>query len=671
MERDTQMEKVSTHHEMTRLPYIPALDGIRAFAVSAVVLFHAGISYASGLYMGVDGFFVLSGYLITSLVLSDRAKFGSISFSSFYARRARRLFPALFLLIAVVLIGYYLFGDPAELASIRGDALAALFYVSNWYYIFTHSNYFGASQVPSPLQHTWSLAIEEQFYLIWPLVIYIVFKLKRSEKTLLKIAVLGAIASALCMFVIYSAGNVDSLNQAYYGTECRAQALLVGCSVAIFLRNYPEIVSRIKKLLLIGGPIAFLLVGLLWERAGGPATFMFKGGFLVSDVLVGLVIASAVCAPDGLISKFLSLKPFVALGKISYGVYLWMYPVIEVINQQRAGYSGFKLFLIRVFVILVVATSSYFLVEKPIRTGHILRPRLSWIITPLAVILITVSAILVGQKTVTPAAFVIYKNPQKGQFSGPPIRVFLAGDSVAVTLGVGLSEQDYNFGVKIYDEATIGCGVMVSGEVSYNGIWQLPGGSPTYCKDQLNKYSQELQEIRPDVVAVLVGRWEVADRNFGNGPEHIGEADFDARLENDLRSFIKLMHSTGAPVVLLTTPFFEQLDGPNGEPLPEDNPQRVILFNSMLKTVAKQLGQWVSVIDLNKKVDPHGTFQEYIDGVQIRTTDGIHFTYPTLSQFSPTFPSAGLWLSPWLLPKLYAIGQRYRLEKEGLIPKAS
>jgi peptidoglycan/LPS O-acetylase OafA/YrhL len=659
------VNKSKAHHEMAHLRYMPALDGIRAFSVTAVVLFHAGVPYASGLYMGVDGFFVLSGYLITSLILSDRARHGSISFTSFYARRARRLFPALFVLIAVVLVSYYLFGDPAELGSIRGDALAALFYVSNWYYIFTHSNYFGQSQAPSPLQHTWSLAIEEQFYLIWPLIIYLVFKFHRSEKALLKIAGIGAIASATAMFFIYSSGSVSSLNQAYYGTECRAQALLVGCFLAVLMRNFPALIEKLKPLWVYGGPVALVLIGLLWENAGGPAAFMFKGGFFVSDILVAIVIASGVVATNAFTARFLSLKPLVALGKISYGVYLWMYPIIEVINQQRAGLSGLKLFIVRAGSILLVATASYFLIEKPIRTGHILRPKLSWFLTPCVVMLVGATAIFVGQKTPSYNSLVIYKKTTTLKTSGPPIRVFLAGDSVAVTLGVGLSEQDLNYGVKVYDEATIGCGVMVSGEVLYNEVWQYPGGSPDYCKKQLDKYSQELYLIKPDVVVVLVGRWEVADRNFGSGPEHIGEPDFDKRLQNDLYNFIRLMHLTGAPVVLLTTPFFEQLDGPNGAPLPEDNPERVILFNSMLKQAAKTLGNWVYVIDLNKKVDPNGTFQEYIDGVQIRTTDGIHFTYPTLSQFSPTFPSAGLWLSPWLLPKLYAIGVNYRDSRSG------
>jgi peptidoglycan/LPS O-acetylase OafA/YrhL len=650
-------EEPKSIKQTPHLKYLPQLDGIRALAVASVVLFHAGIPGAGGLYMGVDGFFVLSGFLITSLLLADYAKNNKISFGSFYARRARRLFPALILLIAVVLIGEYLWGDKASFASIRGDSLAALFYVSNWYYIATHSGYFGASSLLSPLQHTWSLAIEEQFYIFWPMVIFLLFRRKHSPKQLAKIAAVGSLISAVLMAIIY--GNGEGLNAAYYSTETRGQALLVGCFLAAVMSEPDNFVLKNKERLKLLGPAALFLVGLLWSFAAGPPSWMFRGGFFISDILVATVIGSAVLVTSGIITKALSTPPLVGLGKISYGVYLWMFPITQVFTAERTGFTGVFLFAIRVVFILLASMASYFFIERPIRSKHFLKLKPTAAVATFFAVLCLVAG-SIGLGNISPSSGRIVISPTKAVIKGRPLRVFVAGDSVALTLGIGLGQQSYRWNVKVYDDAILGCGVMTGGLVDSDGTVEPQAGGINTCQHDIAQYANEVKTIRPDVSVLLAGRWEVMNRNYGSGFIHIGDPTFDSQLRAGLVNTINLLHVTGAPVVLLTCPYFEQLPGPNGQVLPEDQPERVDLYNQMLYSVAKQMGTWVKVIDLNAKVDPNKEFQEYIGGIQIRNQDGIHFSYPpSLSQITPNYPDGGLYVEPWLIPQLINIGAAF------------
>src|SRR5262245_14814228 len=214
--------------------YRPALDGVRALAVSAVLLFHGGVGALRGGFLGVDAFFVLSGFLITSLLLAERARHGRIKLSAFWVRRARRLLPALLVLLVVVVAAFRSVLAGTEVMLLRGDALAALGYIANWRMIYRGSDYFAQNASPSPLQHTWSLGIEEQFYLLWPVLMVAVLGLaaRRSRAALLAVTLAGATASAIAAAMLY--GPLDS-NRAYFGTDARAQALLVGALLAVML----------------------------------------------------------------------------------------------------------------------------------------------------------------------------------------------------------------------------------------------------------------------------------------------------------------------------------------------------------------------------------------------------------------------------------------------------
>ena len=270
-----------------RFGYRPALDGMRALAVLAVLLFHGGVSWLPGGFLGVDAFFVLSGFLITSLLLAEHTRTGDIRLGAFWIRRARRLLPALVLVVVAVVLAYRDLLADHELSLLRGDALAALGYLANWRMIYRGDDYFTRSSTPSPLQHAWSLGIEEQFYLLWPLIVVALLLLTRTlsrtvpaRRVLLALCVAGAATSAVAAAVLYRPLDV---NRAYFGTDARAQALLIGCAVAVLLsRRLPRTWLPRSAL----GVAGLLVIGWLWSHADGNAAWLYRGGFALGGIAV-------------------------------------------------------------------------------------------------------------------------------------------------------------------------------------------------------------------------------------------------------------------------------------------------------------------------------------------------------------------------------------------------
>ncbi|HWW54174.1 MAG TPA: acyltransferase, partial [Acidimicrobiales bacterium] len=238
--------------------YLPAIDGLRALAVIAVVAYHLGLPWARGGFLGVDLFFVLSGFLITGLLLREREQTGRIDLGHFYARRARRLLPALFLVLAAVSTWVAATGTTPDLTSVRSDALAALAYVANWRLVLSHSGYFAQFSAPSPLRHAWSLAIEEQYYLVWPILLLGLMRLGRGSRRATVLATLVlAVLSASAMAVMYHPGADPS--RIYYGTDTRAFELLVGALLALLTTARPAsgaVRRAVPRAVALVGPLA-------------------------------------------------------------------------------------------------------------------------------------------------------------------------------------------------------------------------------------------------------------------------------------------------------------------------------------------------------------------------------------------------------------------------------
>ncbi|HZT64904.1 MAG TPA: acyltransferase family protein [Acidimicrobiales bacterium] len=353
---------------------MPGLDGLRALAVGAVIAYHLNLGWASGGYLGVDLFFVLSGFLITGLLAAERRRDGRISLRSFWGRRARRLLPALFgVLVAVSLFALLAGASPGGASGglnrqlLRGDGLAALAYFANWHFLAAHQSYFAQFSAPSPLQHTWSLAIEEQFYIVWPLLLVGLAVL--AGRSWRKVA-LGATALlawwSVAAMAIVSHGAADP-SRAYFGTDARAFELLVGAGLALLLSDRPDWEPRRPGWLQAGGGGALALLIAGWATLAGPPAWMFRGGFLAASLLGGVLIASVSRPQPGPLGRVLASPPLAWVGRISYGLYLWHWPVLRLLPTSRWPTPVAD--LARVGVTFALAATSYYLVEVPVRRG--------------------------------------------------------------------------------------------------------------------------------------------------------------------------------------------------------------------------------------------------------------------------------------------------------------
>ncbi|HEX2912574.1 MAG TPA: acyltransferase family protein [Chloroflexia bacterium] len=361
-----------------KLPYLAGLDGLRAIAVIAVVLYHADIPWMPGGFLGVEVFFVISGYLITALLQAEWQRNGKISLKSFWLGRARRLLPALFLLLVVTLT-FALFVLPDEVARLRTDALAALSYITNWYLILENRSYFDTVGRPSLLQHLWSLAVEEQFYLLWPLILVAGLKLWR-RKGILVITLTGAGASLLLMAALYQP-DVDP-SRLYYGTDTRASGLLLGAALAcIWMPWNKSPAGFLLKPILINLSGVAGLVGLFWcfVQFSEFDPLLYHGGFGLIALLTALIIATAV-HPRGLIGPvLLGRQPLRWIGQRSYGIYLWHWPIVAITRPQLdVPLDGFMLLALRLILTAGLAEFSYRFVEKPVRAGAVRQAWREW-----------------------------------------------------------------------------------------------------------------------------------------------------------------------------------------------------------------------------------------------------------------------------------------------------
>ena len=369
--------------------YLPGLDGLRALAITGVIAYHLGYGWASGGYLGVDLFFVLSGFLITTLLVEEWLADRAVRLARFWGRRARRLLPALLLMVAavVVFVSTQSSGLPIDWGGLRAQALATVGYVANWQLLFAHQSYYSQFAVESPLKHTWSLAIEEQFYLVWPLVILAMMslasKMRRPTQWRslgLALTIGGAVVSAGWMADLWLHGA--GIDRVYYGTDTRAFDLLAGAALAMITVGRPQPSAATRRRLHVAAFVALGVLAVCWTTAGVPSTgfprsWMFEGGLALCALAGAVVVADVRCIEQGPLGSALSLRPIRYIGKISYGLYLWHWPVIVELTTVRTHTTGTSLSAIRVAVTLALAIASYHLVEQPIRHGW---PaiRLSW-----------------------------------------------------------------------------------------------------------------------------------------------------------------------------------------------------------------------------------------------------------------------------------------------------
>ncbi len=350
--------------------YMPGLDGLRALAVIAVIAYHQDLSWAQGGLLGVCLFFVLSGYLITDILVAQWKSKGIINLKDFWLGRARRLLPALFAMLIAVIVWFFLF-DPAQLSTLWGDVLAAVFYSNNWWQIFQEGSYFASFGPPDPLIHLWSLSVEEQFYLVWPLLLGLGLCFIPQRGRLVGLIAILAMISAVAMAVVYTPGLDPT--RVYYGTDTRAFSLLIGAILAFI---WPS--RRLPANLTPGGRIRLDVVGgaalllVLWMicRSNHYQSFLYYGGLLLFSIAAAVVVA-VLAHPASRLGRVFGFKPLRFLGVCSYGIYLWHYPVIALTSPAvNTNGVDIRLTLGQIVLTISLAIFSWYFIEAPIRHGY-------------------------------------------------------------------------------------------------------------------------------------------------------------------------------------------------------------------------------------------------------------------------------------------------------------
>jgi peptidoglycan/LPS O-acetylase OafA/YrhL len=353
---------------------MPGLDGLRAVAVLAVIAYHLEFAWAGGGLLGVGVFFTLSGYLITDLLLAAQ-RHGGIKLGGFWLGRSRRLLPALFSMLAVVVAWVVLFG-PAQPPEFREAVGAAALYVANWQLVFQHVSYFARFGPPSPLGHLWSLGVEEQFYIFWPLLLMAGMGLVRERTSvsmarprLAALTLLLAGASALEMGLLYHP-SLDS-SRVYFGTDTRAFELLAGAALAMVwpsakLRSDVSIGAR--RLIDGAGLLGLIVILTMIGRTGEYSSFLYEGGFVVLSAATVLLLA-ALAHPASRIGVAMGVRPLRWIGERSYGIYLWHMPIIALTTPAGAHGVSLPRAAAQVAATFCVAALSWRYLEQPIRHG--------------------------------------------------------------------------------------------------------------------------------------------------------------------------------------------------------------------------------------------------------------------------------------------------------------
>jgi peptidoglycan/LPS O-acetylase OafA/YrhL len=342
-----------------KLSYSPELNGLRGVAILAVMIFHSGAPFLKGGFLGVEVFFVLSGFLITSLLVLEYDRHGSVSLKNFYIRRVLRLGPALIVLLFVVCLGTYLFRSQQRFHSAYIDSLIALFYLSNWARAFSiHPPYY--------LGHTWSLSIEEQFYILWPLILLILLRLLKNRYQVVIVA--AALAAVSWLARIHLLSNHATPERLYNGLDVRADGLLLGCTLALALSSglltRPNHREKLSLFLMVMAPASAAGLAAFSTLGNSQSPWMFRFGFLIIELLAVILILDVLINTNSLVKKLLRMKWLVWIGTISYGLYLWHYPIFCAMVELR--FSGQKVLIFGSLASFLVASLSYYVMEKPV-----------------------------------------------------------------------------------------------------------------------------------------------------------------------------------------------------------------------------------------------------------------------------------------------------------------
>lgn len=620
-----------------KMAHHPGLDGVRASALIMIMLFHADPSWIPGGFISVSLFFTLSGYLITSILLFEGESNGNVSLKTFWNRRLRRLVPASMVTIATVVGLSTWLSSGIEQGRIRGDALAATTYVANWRSIFSEHSYSELFTDHSPLQHLWSLSIEEQLYVVVPVVVFISFML-RLKRQGIGYVFLGLSALSVAIAIV-----VDGHDRIYYGTDTRAVELFVGAVLACFLSPKLEKWAHLKvrwwSFLFLAPLIAFIWFSLIID---GQSKWLYTGWLGVFALLnVFFVVGSMIPGP---MRWLMSLPPLTLLGRMSYGIYLIHWPVYVWLNESQLKISGFWLLLVRWAVVFALAGILYQVIEKPIRAKSFLktnRSALIGLVCSFSVVMVLpllflknpsqrISTEVEILSTVSTSEVVSTSNPSSATSLVPevtttvapplvdrslPINVLVLGDSSAENIAKALDVgSDGNLGV--ISAGVLGC-PLVKVDLVYRRVDE--NQSTDYCPDNreiVRTYVNQIDAVL--LVGSVANQW--AYELIEGGPKvEVGTTQWVQNLDEFLWSIGEVIAERGLQVLVLESPIVRDDAKMNG-----DTPSDIQAWNEVMNEWEKKY-QWVSVVpyadllapadsDLGRVQRPDGTHLDEVFG---------------------------------------------------------
>ena len=652
-----------------QLGHVPGLDGLRGIAVIGVVCFHGGFSQVSGGYLGVSLFFTLSGFLITSLLLAERSATGSISLRAFWVRRFRRLLPAAWLTLAAVLMVVWFWGTTSQARSVRWDVPAALAQVANWRFLLGGQSYGALFDSPSPVLHFWSLAIEEQVYLILPVLVAGVLAMRRSSGRVL--AVVLAVAASLSWglpLILRASGD-----RIYYGTDTRAGEMLAGSLLAVVISR-PGVREVLARKWTAGtgvavlAAVAALATGWLWATREDPASFAGSGGLVLhSGLAVALILG--VLVPSGPVNRLCGTAPLRWVGRISYGIYLFHWPLLVFLDRDRTGLARAPRFALVMAITLALAVASARWVELPIRAARL---RIAGVrVRPLTVAPLLAIAILGGSMAVDSSGRVDQRfdvasaqeqldamtasgrpsttlvpvgQPSPGATpttvvaQPPPPRFSLYGDSVALSLALLFASwsQQGAPAAWVNGITDFGCGLTVGGDRRFEGVEALRAECDAWPVTWPSAAANESL----DVVLIHSAQWELVDRRLPGDStwRSVGDPVFDEALRTAMTNATDLMSASGAVVLWVNQPSFSDRLREQGTSAQQRShtQARVDRYNQILAEVVATRPDSARLIDLAAWMEPRR------NDVAVRA-DGSHFV------FSPQNPVVSEFLGPEVL----------------------
>jgi peptidoglycan/LPS O-acetylase OafA/YrhL len=676
------------------LSHQPALDGIRGIAILAVLVFHLGF-FEWG-FLGVDLFFVLSGFLITRLLLAKVDGTGHVGLSSFWVGRLRRLLPAALVTVAAVallaVVGVF------SSATLRADLGAALGYVANWRLVVSGDDYADQFGPASPVRHFWSLAVEEQFYLVWPIVLAGAAFAGRTRgwsvpRIVLATSVAFSVLSAVLLWRLY---DPAAISRAYYGTDSRMFGPLIGAALAVVTARRPG-VHRAWRPLELGAFAVLVVAGLAVIRTWTVTSeAYYHGGAVVFALGCAAIIGLALVRP----MVPLAWRPLCWVGTISYGLYLYHWPIFAVLSPERTGWSEPWLAAARLLVTFAIAAASAVLIEQPIRAGRLPKRVAPVALTgALTISIVAVVAVPVPEplidltpidltaappspppprSTTLPAApttigeiAALPANAPIGPMSfsidpaaaavatgtatqatatatpGPttslppaPLRIMVVGDSVGNNIGGGIERWSAGRAdIVAWNRANTGCGFELHAEV----ILDTPPNLAR-CQPWIDQFRSFTDSFQPDVVLVVVGRGDMALRQLPEwgGTRRVGDPEFNDLIGSAYDDALGRLERPGTTVAIATYPCLDEVwvyrdqPGPDGRRGNETN----AAFNDFLRGLGRP------IVELDQRVCPDGHFSSVVEGVPGARPDGFHISEPASEA-----------LAPWLVDQLREIHQ--------------